>query len=189
MKRILISLVMSIAIFISGISQKCSCPKLGKDPVKKVIAAIDAGRKSIAGCRNGMRMPGGPPPSSNAKLLQIHPQIPQPVHYRTTKTLVDDTPQDISSFTIGVIPDAVEHTDVPAGPSTRVFVCPITGPVGGLRVDLQEPLHWKKEVVLRAFSFRFDNQRCFFFQRHCCNNLFLQGPYPVFWATAFCEDS
>ena len=43
MKKILISSVLSIAFFLSGIAQNSISPKLGKDPVKKVIAASHAG--------------------------------------------------------------------------------------------------------------------------------------------------
>jgi beta-glucosidase len=66
MKRILISSVLSIALFMSGIAQNAVGPKLGKDPVKKVIAAMTLEEKVSLVVGTGMRMPGGPPPAANA---------------------------------------------------------------------------------------------------------------------------
>jgi len=42
-------------------------PKLGKDPVKKVIAAMTLEEKAALVVGTGMRMPGGPPPSPDGK--------------------------------------------------------------------------------------------------------------------------
>ena len=63
MKRILISLVLSIAFILSGNSQSTVAPKLGKDPVKKVIAAMTLEEKAALVVGTGMRMPGFPTPS------------------------------------------------------------------------------------------------------------------------------
>ena len=115
MKRILISLVMSIAIFISGISQNAVAPKLGKDPVKKVIAAMTLEEKASLVVGTGMRMPGGPPPSSNAKAPANPPSNPPtgPV-IGQTKTLVDGAAGTSYALPrLGITPMVL--TDGPAG--------------------------------------------------------------------------
>ena len=115
MKRILISLVMSIAIFISGISQNAVAPKLGKDPVKKVIAAMTLEEKAALVVGTGMRMPGGPPPSSNAKSPANPPSNPPagPV-IGQTKTLVDGAAGTSYALPrLGITPMVL--TDGPAG--------------------------------------------------------------------------
>ena len=63
MKRFLISSVLLGSLLISGNSQTGNIPKLGKDPVKKVIAAMTLEEKAALVVGTGMRMPGGPPPS------------------------------------------------------------------------------------------------------------------------------
>ena len=63
MKRILISSVLSIALFMSGIAQNAVSPKLGRDPLKKVIASMTLEEKAALVVGTGMRMPCGPPPS------------------------------------------------------------------------------------------------------------------------------
>jgi beta-glucosidase len=67
MKRILIPIVLCFALVTSGFAQNAAAPKLGKDPVKKVIAAMTLEEKAALVVGTGMRMPGGPPPSNNAK--------------------------------------------------------------------------------------------------------------------------
>ena len=62
MKRIL----MASVLLISANCQTGNTPKLGKDPVKKVIAAMTLEEKAALVVGTGMRMPGGPPPSTNA---------------------------------------------------------------------------------------------------------------------------
>lgn len=66
MKRILMASVLLISFIISVNSQNGNAPKLGKDPVKKVIAAMTLEEKAALVVGTGMRMPGGPPPSTNA---------------------------------------------------------------------------------------------------------------------------
>ena len=63
MKRFLISSVLLGSLLISGNSQTGNVPKLGKDPVKRVIAAMTLEEKASLVVGTGMRMPGGPPPS------------------------------------------------------------------------------------------------------------------------------
>lgn len=63
MKRFLISSILLGSLLISGNSQTGNVPKLGKDPVKKVIAAMTLEEKAALVVGTGMRMPGGPPPS------------------------------------------------------------------------------------------------------------------------------
>lgn len=58
--------VLLISFIISVNSQNGNAPKLGKDPVKKVIAAMTLEEKAALVVGTGMRMPGGPPPSTNA---------------------------------------------------------------------------------------------------------------------------
>lgn len=67
MKRIIITSVLLGSFLLSGISQTGNAPKLGKDPVKKVIAAMTLEEKAALVVGTGMRMPGGPPPSTNGK--------------------------------------------------------------------------------------------------------------------------
>jgi beta-glucosidase len=66
MKEFLISSVLSIVFLVTGIAQNSIVPKLGKDPVKKVIAAMTLEEKAALVVGTGMRMPGGPPPAANA---------------------------------------------------------------------------------------------------------------------------
>jgi beta-glucosidase len=66
MKRILTASVLLISFVISSNSQTGNTPKLGKDPVKKVIAAMTLEEKAALVVGTGMPMPGGPPPSTNA---------------------------------------------------------------------------------------------------------------------------
>src|ERR1035437_7609615 len=111
MKRILISLLMSIAIFMSGNSQNAVAPKLRKDPVKKVIAAMTLEEKAALVVGTGMRMPGGPPPSSNAKTPANPPAGPV---IGQTKTLVDGAAGTSYSLPrLGITPMVL--TDGPAG--------------------------------------------------------------------------
>jgi beta-glucosidase len=67
MKRILISSVLSLALFLAGFSQTATIAKLGKDPIKKVIAAMTLEEKAAFVVGTGMKMPGGPPPSANGQ--------------------------------------------------------------------------------------------------------------------------
>lgn len=66
MKRILMASVLLISFIISVNSQNGNAPKLGKDPVKKVIAAMTLEEKAALVVGTGMRMPGSPPPPTNA---------------------------------------------------------------------------------------------------------------------------
>jgi beta-glucosidase len=62
MKRILISSLLVLAFVIKGNAQNANTPKLGKDPVKKIITAMTLEEKASLVVGTGMRMPGGPPP-------------------------------------------------------------------------------------------------------------------------------
>jgi beta-glucosidase len=82
MKRILISLVMCFVLIGSGFAQNAVAPKLGKDPVKKVVAAMTLEEKAALVVGTGMRMPGGPPPAvpgNKPPLPQGNPPSNQPV--------------------------------------------------------------------------------------------------------------
>jgi beta-glucosidase len=76
MKRILITSIILGSFLISGNSQTGNTPKLGKDPVKKVVAAMTLEEKAALVVGTGMRMPGGPPPSANAKPPENPPANP-----------------------------------------------------------------------------------------------------------------
>lgn len=65
MKRILLFSLFSIAVNLSGISQDTAGPKLGKDPVKKVIAAMTLEEKAALVVGASTRTPGGTSSSSN----------------------------------------------------------------------------------------------------------------------------
>lgn len=64
MKRILIPFLLCFVLISSGLAQNTVVPKLGKDPVKKVVAAMTLEEKAALVVGTGMRMPGGPPPSA-----------------------------------------------------------------------------------------------------------------------------
>lgn len=64
MKKILLSLVLIAAFALSGFSQ--ALPQLGKDPVKKVIAAMTLEEKAALVVGTGMRMGGAPPAGAGA---------------------------------------------------------------------------------------------------------------------------
>ncbi len=66
MKKVLIALVLSVSLCVAGFSQNANTPKLGKDPVSKVVAAMTLEEKASLVVGTGMRMPGGPPPSANS---------------------------------------------------------------------------------------------------------------------------
>ncbi len=63
MKRTLITSILLGSFLVMGISQTGNLPKLGKDPVKKIIAAMTLEEKAALVVGTGMKMPGGPPPS------------------------------------------------------------------------------------------------------------------------------
>jgi beta-glucosidase len=78
MKRILIASVLSVSFVISGNSQTGNTPKLGKDPVKKVIAAMALEEKAALVVGTGMLMPGGPPPSATTSNPPANPPANPP---------------------------------------------------------------------------------------------------------------
>ena len=57
MKRILITSILLGSFLVAGISQTENLQKLGKDPVKKVIAAMSLEEKAALVVGTGMRMP------------------------------------------------------------------------------------------------------------------------------------
>jgi len=115
MKRILISSVLSIALFMSGIAQNAVSPKLGKDPVKKVIAAMTLEEKAALVVGTGMRMPGGPPPSPDGKPSGIPPiAAPSgPVIGETQSLVAGAAGTSYALPRLGINPMVV--TDGPAG--------------------------------------------------------------------------
>jgi beta-glucosidase len=65
MKKTIFSLFLIVVFGFSAISQTGTAPQLGKDPVKKVIAAMTLEEKAGLVVGTGMRMPGGLPPAAN----------------------------------------------------------------------------------------------------------------------------
>ena len=115
MKNFLILSVLSIVFLLSGIAQISVVPKLGKDPVKKVIAAMTLEEKASLVVGTGMRMPGGPPPAANA-----NPAVKPPANTPTgpvigeTQTLVAGAAGTSYSLPrLGITPMVL--TDGPAG--------------------------------------------------------------------------
>lgn len=66
MKKVIFLLVMIASICMSGNSQTTVAPKLGKDPVKKVVAAMTLEEKAGLVVGTGMRMPGAQPVAPGA---------------------------------------------------------------------------------------------------------------------------
>jgi beta-glucosidase len=85
MKRILIASILLASLLVSGLCQTGNAPKLGKDPVKKVIAAMTLEEKAALVVGTGMKIPGGPPPSSSARPAGNPPANP------STGPVVGDT--------------------------------------------------------------------------------------------------
>lgn len=111
MKRIIISSLLGLAIFVSGNSQNPTGPKLGRDPVKKVVAAMTLEEKAALVVGTGMRMPGGPPPSSNAKPGE---KLPSGTAIGQTKSLVDGAAgTSFALLRLAITPMVL--TDGPAG--------------------------------------------------------------------------
>lgn len=115
MKNFLTLSVLSIVFLLSGIAQISVVPKLGKDPVKKVIAAMTLEEKASLVVGTGMRMPGGPPPAANA-----NPAVKPPANTPTgpvigeTQTLVAGAAGTSYSLPrLGITPMVL--TDGPAG--------------------------------------------------------------------------
>jgi beta-glucosidase len=114
MKRILIASLLLISFIVPGRSQSANAPKLGKDPVKKVVAAMTLEEKAALVVGTGMKM-FGLPPSANAK-----PPVSAPANapggpvVGNTKTLVSGASG--TSFDLprlGITPMVL--TDGPAG--------------------------------------------------------------------------
>jgi beta-glucosidase len=63
MKKTFFFLFLVVLFNIAASSQTGTAPKLGKDPVKKVIAAMTLEEKAGLVVGTGMRFPGGPPPA------------------------------------------------------------------------------------------------------------------------------
>jgi beta-glucosidase len=119
MKRILVASVLCLSFFLSGNAQNTSGPKLGKDPVKKVISAMTLEEKAALVVGTGMRMPGGPPPSDNSKPASgqtVNPpaNAPQgPVVGATQSLVAGAAGTSFSLPRLGISPMVL--TDGPAG--------------------------------------------------------------------------
>jgi beta-glucosidase len=115
MKKFLISSVLSILFLLSGIAQNSVVPKLGKDPVKKVIAAMTLEEKVSLVVGTGMRMPGGPPPAANANPAAKPPATPPtgPVIGETQTLVAGAAGTSYSLPRLGITPMVL--TDGPAG--------------------------------------------------------------------------
>lgn len=115
MKIFLISSVLSIVFLLSGIAQNSVVPKLGKDPVKKVIAAMTLEEKASLVVGTGMRMPGGPPPAANANPAAKPPATAPtgPVIGETQTLVAGAAGTSYSLARLGITPMVL--TDGPAG--------------------------------------------------------------------------
>ncbi len=78
MKKILITSVLLVSFIISGNSQTSTAPKLGKDPVKKVIAAMTLEEKAALVVGTGTRIPGAPAPATNTANPPANPPATPP---------------------------------------------------------------------------------------------------------------
>jgi beta-glucosidase len=116
MKRFLISSVLMGSLLISGNAQTGNLPKLGKDPVKKVIVAMTLEEKASLVVGTGMRMPGGPPPSGTPGTTPVNAPANAtsgPVIGRT-QSLVDGAAGTTYAIPrLGITP--MVETDGPAG--------------------------------------------------------------------------
>jgi beta-glucosidase len=115
MKRILIPLVLCFVLLTMGFAQNAVAPKLGKDPVKKVIAAMTLEEKVSLVVGTGMRMPGEPPPAANANPAAKPPaSTPTGPVIGETQTLVAGAAGTSYSLPrLGITPMVL--TDGPAG--------------------------------------------------------------------------
>jgi beta-glucosidase len=115
MKRILISSVLIFVFLMSASSQIANTPKLGKDPVKKVIAAMTLEEKASLVVGTGMRMPGGPPPSPTGNAPGNPPaaQPSGPVIGETQSLVAGAAGTSFAIPRLGITPMVV--TDGPAG--------------------------------------------------------------------------
>ena len=77
MKKNIFLFVVVVAFSLPTISQTGIIPKLGKDPVKKVIAAMTLEEKASFVVGTGMRMPGAPPAVNAAINTQNSPVVGQ----------------------------------------------------------------------------------------------------------------
>jgi len=107
MKRILIPMVLCFVLLSVGFAQNVVASKLGKDPVKKIIAAMTLEEKAALVVGTGMRMPGGPPPSGTANSAQ------GPVIGETQKMVSGAAGTSYSLPRLGITPMVL--TDGPAG--------------------------------------------------------------------------
>jgi beta-glucosidase len=76
MKRTLITSLLSVGLLIAVNSQNATGPKLGKDPVARVIASMTLEEKASLVVGTGMRMPGGPPAATVNNNSQKPPSGP-----------------------------------------------------------------------------------------------------------------
>jgi beta-glucosidase len=115
MKRIIIALFLLGSFLVAGNSQTGNIPKLGKDPVKKVIAAMTLEEKAALVVGTGMRMPGGPPPSPDAKAPVNPPANPPagPVIGSTQSLVPGAAGTSFAISRLGITPMVL--TDGPAG--------------------------------------------------------------------------
>jgi beta-glucosidase len=78
MKKVLITSVLLVSLCLAGFSQKANTPKLGKDPVSKIVASMTLEEKASLVVGTGMRMPGFPPSGTNNRNRQGNPPVNPP---------------------------------------------------------------------------------------------------------------
>lgn len=111
----LLILFISIGLSVSAQTTTKTLPKLAKDPVSKVIAAMSLEEKVTLVVGAGMRMPGAPPEAAKA-LEQMSPAVGQSQDLESrevqTLTFIIDS-RSLSSFNLkvsGWVADAGEYT-------------------------------------------------------------------------------
>ena len=114
MIRILFSSVLCLAFFMSGSAQSTS-PKLGKDPVKKIISAMTLEEKAALVVGTGMLMQGEPSPSPDGKPPATHPEntTQGPVIGATQNLVAGAAGTSFAIPRLGITPMVL--TDGPAG--------------------------------------------------------------------------
>jgi beta-glucosidase len=113
MKKILLISVMSVSLCLAGNSQKANGPKLGKDPVSKVMAAMTLQEKASLVVGTGMRMMGMPSRRDSTNRNRQRNDNRGPVVGQTEVLVPGAAGTTYSLSRLGITP--MVYTDGPAG--------------------------------------------------------------------------
>jgi beta-glucosidase len=115
MKSTIISLVLFLACFVSGYAQNAAAPRLGNDPVTKIVSAMTLEEKAAIVVGTGMKMSGGPAPSPDGKTPAISPANPMqgPVIGKTQSLVAGAAGTSFAIPRLGIT--SMVFTDGPAG--------------------------------------------------------------------------